>query len=302
MLLLFAVLLSCGGDKQEAYCGNGVKDFGEECDDGNRWNNDGCSSVCTLEIAHTMLYANVGINREVVPGYPGDTCSSVADILVIEGAGPDGYQLEHKELSCSMGYNGWLFADIPPGAYRVTMQLFDSDRSGNLTALTQPRDTTVDVMAGVQNVAYVDFTYRDFTASYTGNLKWRYVWSSGAGADGGVADAGMPDGGTLEGVGCSAASPPVSEVRLTLRTEAGQTVNAVTTLGSKTNGSQKAPCHDFGSSEAEVVPTLAWGIYELTLEGFNTSGSVIYCARRPLFVTNGEGMIFTLTGVPGACH
>lgn len=30
-------------------CGNGVLESGEECDDGNTFNNDGCSSVCTNE-------------------------------------------------------------------------------------------------------------------------------------------------------------------------------------------------------------------------------------------------------------
>ena len=31
-------------------CGNGVIDGVEECDDGNRVDGDGCSSVCTREI------------------------------------------------------------------------------------------------------------------------------------------------------------------------------------------------------------------------------------------------------------
>jgi cysteine-rich repeat protein len=32
-------------------CGNGVRDFGEECDDGNKLNLDGCDSACNLEQA-----------------------------------------------------------------------------------------------------------------------------------------------------------------------------------------------------------------------------------------------------------
>lgn len=32
-----------------ASCGDGTTDFGEECDDGNLVNGDGCSSQCTLE-------------------------------------------------------------------------------------------------------------------------------------------------------------------------------------------------------------------------------------------------------------
>lgn len=29
-------------------CGNGVVDPGEACDDGNQYNNDECTNVCTL--------------------------------------------------------------------------------------------------------------------------------------------------------------------------------------------------------------------------------------------------------------
>lgn len=37
-----------GGSTGESLCGNGVIDFGEPCDDGNRLNADGCNRDCTL--------------------------------------------------------------------------------------------------------------------------------------------------------------------------------------------------------------------------------------------------------------
>ncbi len=40
---------SSGGDSTNPVCGDGAKDFGEECDDGNTKNGDGCSSTCTIE-------------------------------------------------------------------------------------------------------------------------------------------------------------------------------------------------------------------------------------------------------------
>ena len=36
-------------DREEAACGDGVLDVGEECDDGNTVDGDGCSANCTIE-------------------------------------------------------------------------------------------------------------------------------------------------------------------------------------------------------------------------------------------------------------
>jgi len=291
-----AALLSCGGGYQ-AVCGNGILDHNEECDDGNRWNNDGCSSVCTLEIAHTYLVANVGVNRGVVNGYAEDTCASVAKLLVIDGVGPDGYQLAHQEIDCTkFGEFGWSYSDVPAGHYTVTMQLFNQDQSGNLVALTPTRDAEGDVVAGATNTIYVDFDFRDFSVQYTGNLKWQYVWAATEAPDGGI-----PDGGVTSAVGCAQATPAVSQVRLTLRTDTGTVVNEVTSLGTHTNGNPKVACHDFGSSDAEVVTGLTWGIYELTVEGFDSSNTLVFCGRRDLFNTKGDGVIFRVAGLPGAC-
>ena len=298
-----AAVASCDEQSAGPYCGDGTKDPGEECDDGNKWNNDGCSSVCMLEIAHTVLTANVGINRGVVPGYAGDACSALAKVLVIDGTGPDGYQLEHQELDCSMGYNGWPFYDIPGGHYVITMQLFTEDTGGSLVALTSAKDGEVDVVAGSdRNEVYVDLDFRDFNQSFTGNLKWQYDWSTAPPNDAGVADGGLPDGGTLVGVKCAEATPPVSQIRITLRNEQGQVVNELTSLGTPTTGNQRKPCHDFGASDAEVVSALPWGIYEITLEGLEAANSVAFCARRALFNTKGDGVIFHVTGLPGTCQ
>jgi cysteine-rich repeat protein len=34
----------------ESFCGDGILDAGEQCDDGNSVNGDGCSAMCTLEV------------------------------------------------------------------------------------------------------------------------------------------------------------------------------------------------------------------------------------------------------------
>lgn len=53
-----------------AGCGNGTIDAGEECDDGNLENNDGCDSGCTLECAVSVNQAKIALSRLDTP--PGD--------------------------------------------------------------------------------------------------------------------------------------------------------------------------------------------------------------------------------------
>jgi len=53
-------------------CGDGlVNELGEQCDDGNEDDGDGCSSTCTAELPFTLKIANMNILHNVTPGAPG---------------------------------------------------------------------------------------------------------------------------------------------------------------------------------------------------------------------------------------
>jgi cysteine-rich repeat protein len=299
-LVIVAALGGCGGGGATAKCGDGHLDPGEECDDGPMNGFDGvCTMQCMKNIVHTTLTANVGINRDIVPEYAGDACQSVAKLLVIEGTDPNGAALPHQEVDCTMGYNGWPYYDVPPGTSTVAMQLWDDQ--GN--AITPPRSTTVTVVAGSNTVAWVDFTYKDFSTQYTGNLRWQTDWVNLAVPDGGVDwDAGV----TGTGVGCAEAQPPVTQMRVTLANDQGIAVHDTATFIQNgqtytTNTGQKGDCHTYGTSDAEVVKNLPWGVYSLRVDGFDASNQATFCAIRNVFVTNGDGIIFHAHAAAEAC-
>jgi cysteine-rich repeat protein len=49
-------------------CGNSLKQGSEECDDGNIAGGDGCSAICTLELADSPPIANAGLDQAVNEG------------------------------------------------------------------------------------------------------------------------------------------------------------------------------------------------------------------------------------------
>ncbi|HRI68327.1 MAG TPA: hypothetical protein PK156_29055 [Polyangium sp.] len=67
------------GEQGCAVCGNGKKDMGEGCDDGNTINNDGCNSQCLLELGQPCA----GVDPACASGY----CDPAGNICVCDADG-----------------------------------------------------------------------------------------------------------------------------------------------------------------------------------------------------------------------
>ena len=258
--------------------------------DGPAWANaqhDGGTLTQPPSLTPNSVTVNVGINRAIVPDFPGDACGSITRFLVLDVQGPSG-ALQHVDLDCQLGANGWTYYGMGAGHYTATMQLFDEDASGKRVAATPLRTASGELKSGQGTLFWVDFTYRDFATDYQGNLKWKVAWVNNGAAH-----------------GCKDAAPPVVSERLTVRNDQQQVVSARTVSPSGgslvTDGSATGGCSDYGASDAEVLPFLAWGIYTVKVEGVSADGQVAYCIQRQLFSTKGDSIIFQLLAVAGGC-
>jgi fibro-slime domain-containing protein len=91
------------GSTQVVYlnCGNGVIDKGEQCDDGNRENGDGCNRICQIEVNYFCEY-------------PGRPCQNIAicgnGVLTSDEVCDDGNTLSGDGCSadCQTVERGWI--------------------------------------------------------------------------------------------------------------------------------------------------------------------------------------------------
>ncbi len=101
-------------ESNNAQCGNGILEEGEQCDDGNLINGDGCSSSCQLESAFisgckyndTDNDGQIDDENETISGWEIDLVGDNGDALFAKSTTTD-------ETGC------YVFSDLKPGHYRI---------------------------------------------------------------------------------------------------------------------------------------------------------------------------------------
>lgn len=136
-LVLFTVLavvatgcIITSGDDTGAFCGDLIRDPGEDCDDGNNASGDGCSASCRLEGGDTgLITANWSIKNlatnQIIPCPPNIDTAAVTAQPVDAGGNNVGQPIIDL-YTCAAGTGQ---ADYPVGRYKVFIALTNTNNT-----------------------------------------------------------------------------------------------------------------------------------------------------------------------------
>jgi cysteine-rich repeat protein len=251
------ILAGACGSKTPAYCGDGVVEAGEQCDDGsgNGAPGDPCSKQCRLS-AELDAYVKWTIVGAEYPGFS-ETCGGVqAKTVQLTITGPSA---STPTAPCS-DYSIKL-ADIKPGDYTVTAVLWgDPDAGAALTKGMAHTSFTISA-TNPQVMTTMDFPYEDFVRTdYTGDFYFATRWGSSQ--------------------TCAGATPPVASQTLLL--ERGGTP-LVDTNNLPLDGTQST-CVDANNPQTELAKHLPWGPATMTITGVDSTGTPQFMGTFQTFV------------------
>jgi len=250
--LALLALAGCGG----SVCGNGQIESGEQCDDGNTADGDGCSATCRAE-ATIDTFLHWEFVTDEYPGFTGETCQGVnVSTVQLTLTGPKPMT---KSGACSDGQV--KLSSLPAGTYRVDGAAFDP--AG--TTVTRGLSSKSFTVAGASQDVYLDFSYADLVRPYTGTYYFKTRWGGAA--------------------SCATASPPVVKERVRLE-RGGAPLGGMTGDGVPLDGSSTGPCRDFNDT-SQFANGLAWGPASITITGEDGAGTVLYHQTLDTFVGAG---------------
>lgn len=194
-----------------AFCGNGVAEPPEACDDGNTLAGDGCAADCSFEAGGVLkdcpgqgvTLSGAG-NAPRSVSFAGTTAglgSSTLTPAACSGGGPNAVYAVTPDVSGSL--TAKLVATYDNATLHVRTECDISDTQLDCKEATEPLETlelTVPVTAGLPHYVVVDSSSSTYSGSYTVEVTVR------PGACGnGILDGGeqCDDGNGANGDGCS---------------------------------------------------------------------------------------------------
>ena len=245
-LLWCALVAACG-----AVCGDGKAEGGEQCDDGNTVDGDGCSADCRAqETNDTFVQFASFIAEQFFDGFV-ETCSGL-EIAQVEVT-VTGPVTRTERVDCNFGQI--KLSSLPAGTYVATALAFDGAGAAISRGLAR---ADFAVGAGDLNVS-IGWPFEDFTRSYSGTFFFRVLWG---GAD-----------------RCAEAVPAVTRQRLILARD-GLPLGGV-------DGSATGPCRDGADSLSQAVVNLPWGPARFTVSGEDDTGRTLFQGSFDTFVGAG---------------
>jgi cysteine-rich repeat protein len=255
---------ACGGGDGDSVCGNGVKEDGEDCDDGNMVDTDNCTNSCRFAEVQTLdAVVKWAFNKDAAPRFDVDSCFDM-------GVSRVEVEIQHTTdtavaftASETCGLRQVTFIDIPAGDYLARVRAVDTDGNLMTNAVVEQLFTISSVDVEIEVV----IPYEAWKQSYTGTFFFRLHWGD-------------------MGIDCAAAAPPVARHRMTLE-RGGTPVTQRTDANDRLDGTAPGMCRSLGEEFPQSATGVPWGPYMFHVEGLDSTGTAQFMESYDTFVGAG---------------
>ena len=243
-------LLACG-EEAAPFCGDGMLDLGEKCDDGNRNNRDECRNDCTPK-PHKSTVVAWTFNKSDI--FSGDNCLDVgASKILIELEGAKSYA---KTDSCTWWQTD--FMDVESGIYAA--KITPQDSSG-VSLVREAASLNITVSEMNQTVS-VDVGPDKWKQPPNGTLFFRINW---------------------DGKDCTEAG--VTHYRINVG-QGGNSYSGVTKDGAPVDGSDVGVCQSISEPQSQSAIDLPFGLATIEIHGLS-GGEEVFHGMFETFIGSG---------------
>lgn len=249
LIAIFAT--ACGGD--EPYCGNGVTEEPEQCDDGNDDLTDFCRDCnAYLPPRTTVKWL---FDADVVPGFVQDSCGDVGAFKVqVTLDGEASFTLDDM---CST--RQVVFDDLPPGIYTASVTPLDANDAPLVADAVTAQVTAETVDSESTIVIPPDAWIGPYTGTYFFTTQWN-------------------------GEDCAAAGVATQRVTLTVN---GTAVSRSTTTGLPLDGSATGPCVPSSNPQPQSALLVPFGLGTIEIVGYDAGAAEVFRGTFDTFVGAG---------------